>query len=176
VDAIQPPQQRGLRGLHAQRYAVDPAGGQRIGKGLRQRAGIAFHRPFGVRGDIKVRPQRPRKLSKQCRGQKGRRAAAKKHRICGGMAALRRAAGDLGAHRVRIARHIVLAPWPGCKIAVGALARAERHMDIQTQRRHGKSSSFLKNSGGRERKGTLLSSVKKVTKNLCCGRESWRGG
>lgn len=59
VDAIQPPQQRGLRGLHAQRYAVDPAGGQRIGKGLRQRAGIAFHRPFGVRGDIKVRPQRP---------------------------------------------------------------------------------------------------------------------
>jgi|GEM_PF-5608137 len=82
------------------------------------------------------------------------------------------AAGDLGAHRVRIARHIVLAPWPGCKIAVGALARAERHMDIQTQRRHGKSSSFLKNSGGRERKGTLLSSVKKVTKNLCCGRKS----
>ena len=129
---------RGHR-LHAQRDPGEAGGAQLVEQSRRRRLRVGLGGDLGVRGQREVLADRVEHRGQPVAAQQRRRAAADEHRVDrAAPSPAARPPGQLGAQRLKPAvgvRAAQLGGRIGVEVAVAAAGRAERHMDIDAERR-----------------------------------------
>src|SRR5579864_1020812 len=135
------PRLRIHEGLHSQADPVYSAAQQRLHHRRRKRSGGALRGNLGIAGDIEVAPHGGKDLVHLARFEQAGRVSAHVNGIHFALessprlerATLRRI--NIGDQPLNVALHVVCGKNIRGEVAVAALALAERHRDVQTERR-----------------------------------------